>query len=190
MKDIRTATRALIRVSDEELEGFLLDSQFIQLPKKGVLLQPDQPVNFIYFIQSGWLRIVIPDLKGREHTVHFAQAGEFITDYASFLLKQPARRRLEALEPLEIIAIPRSRIEWGYANMQEGDRMGRLIAERYFIYQDQRISALYSLSPQERYQQIEEYFPNIHNKVPQHMIASYLGITPVHLSRLKKTMVP
>lgn len=189
MKDIRTATRQLIRASDEELDGFLLDSRSIQLPKKGVLLQPDQPVDFIYFIQSGWLRVVIPDLKGREHTVHFSQEGAFITDYASFLLKQPARHRLEALEPLQIITIPRSRIEWGYANMQEGDRMGRLIAEQYFVYQDQRIRALYSLSPQERYQHINDYFPNIHNKVPQYMIASYLGITPVHLSRLKKNMV-
>ncbi len=189
MKDIRFAIRQLINSSDEELDGLLVDYRDIRLPKKGILLQPDQPVDFIYFIQSGWLRVVIPDLKGREHTIHFSKAGDFITDYASFLLRQVAQHRLEALEPLQLIAIPRSRIAWGYANMAEGDRLGRLIAEQYFIYQDQRLRSLYSLSPKERYDSIEDYFPGIHNKVPQHMIASYLGITPVHLSRLKKAAI-
>lgn len=64
--------------------------------------------------------------------------------------------------------------------------MGRLIAEWYFIYKDTRIKNLYALTPKERYDQITDVFPNIHNRVPQHMIASYLGITAVHLSRLKK----
>ena len=65
--------------------------------------------------------------------------------------------------------------------------MGRLIAEYYFIYQDNRIQNNYFRTPKERYDNITQVFPNIHNRVPQHMIASYLGITSIHLSRLKKT---
>jgi hypothetical protein len=56
----------------------------------------------------------------------------------------------------------------------------------YFIYQDDRIKNNYIRTRKERYDSINEVFPNIHNRVPQHMIASYLGITPIHLSRLKK----
>ncbi|MCB0847724.1 MAG: Crp/Fnr family transcriptional regulator, partial [Bacteroidetes bacterium] len=82
--------------------------------------------------------------------------------------------------------LPRSSIEWGYQNLTQGDKLGRLIAEFYFIYQDNRINNRYIRSPRERYDSITEIFPNIHNRAPQHMIASYLGITPVHLSRLKK----
>ena len=70
--------------------------------------------------------------------------------------------------------------------MQEGNKLGRLIAEYYFVYQDNRIKNMIALSPKERYDSITEVFPDIHNRIPQHMIASYLGITPVHLSRLKK----
>jgi hypothetical protein len=64
--------------------------------------------------------------------------------------------------------------------------MGRLIAEFYFVYQDNRVRNMYARTAKERYDGISKIFPNIHHRVPQHMIASYLGITPVHLSRLKK----
>jgi hypothetical protein len=90
------------------------------------------------------------------------------------------------LEETQVVVLPRSIIEWGYNNLIEGQKMGRLIAEYYFIYQDSRIKNLYIRTPKQRYDSITEVFPNIHNRVPQHMIASYLGITPIHLSRLKK----
>jgi hypothetical protein len=64
--------------------------------------------------------------------------------------------------------------------------MGRVIAEFYFIYFDNRLKNNYAYSATERYATISAVFPDIHNRVPQHMIASYLGISPVHLSRLKK----
>lgn len=85
-----------------------------------------------------------------------------------------------------MVILPRSAIEWGYEHMAEGQKMGRLIAEFYFLYQDERIRNLYSRTPKQRYDSISDVFPDIHNRVPQHMIASYLGITAVHLSRLKK----
>jgi hypothetical protein len=71
--------------------------------------------------------------------------------------------------------------------MEEGNKLGRLIAEYYFMYQDERINNRYIRTPKERYDLIETIFPNIHQRAPQHLIASYLGITPIHLSRLKKT---
>ena len=74
----------------------------------------------------------------------------------------------------------------GYNNLKEGEKMGRLVAEYYYIYQDDRIKNNYVRTPKQRYDSISEVFPNIHNRVPQHMIASYLGISPIHLSRLKK----
>lgn len=100
--------------------------------------------------------------------------------------KQPSLYSLQTLEETQVVVLPRSAIEWGYKNLMEGQKMGRLIAEFYFIYQDDRIKNTYARTPKQRYDNIEDVFPNIHNRVPQHMIASYLGITPVHLSRLKK----
>ena len=118
--------------------------------------------------------------------MHFAFENQFIADYSAFLLKQPSLYTLQTEEETEVVVMPRAAIDWGYKNLKQGDRLGRLIAEFYFIYQDNRLKNLYARTPKERYDTITEVFPNIHNRVPQHMIASYLGITPVHLSRLKK----
>jgi CRP-like cAMP-binding protein len=129
---------------------------------------------------------LIIDANGNEHTIHFALENQFIADYAQYILQQPGMYYLQALEETEVIIFPRQAIEWGYANLSEGQKMGRLVAEYYFIYQDDRIKNTYVRTPKERYDTIKNIFPNIHNRVPQHMIASYLGITPIHLSRLKK----
>jgi hypothetical protein len=90
------------------------------------------------------------------------------------------------MEETEVVVLPRNSVEWGYNVLKEGQKLGRLIAEFYFIFQDNRIKNMYLASPRERYENITKVFPNIHNRVPQHMIASYLNITSVHLSRLKK----
>ena len=93
---------------------------------------------------------------------------------------------IRTLEETQVVVLPRAAIEWGYSNLKEGEKMGRLVAEYYYIYQDDRIKNNYVRTPKQRYDSISEVFPNIHNRVPQHMIASYLGISPIHLSRLKK----
>ncbi len=121
-----------------------------------------------------------------EHTIHFALENQFIADYSNFIQKLPSFYSLQALEETEVVVLPRATIDWGYEHLQAGQKMGRLIAEYYFIYQDDRIKNTYIRTPKQRYDSITEVFPNIHNRVPQHMIASYLGITPIHLSRLKK----
>ena len=142
--------------------------------------------NEIFFINKGLIRVIVTDNEGVEHSIHFAMENQFIADYSSFLLKQPSLYTLQAEEETEVVVMPRAAIEWGYKNLAQGDRLGRLIAEFYFIYQDNRIKNLYARTPKERYDSITDVFPGIHNRVPQHMIASYLGISPVHLSRLKK----
>ena len=96
---------------------------------------------------------------------------------------------LQKLEETVVIILPASAIDWGYKNLKEGQKMDRLISEFYFIYQDERTKNMYIRTPKQRYDSITEVFPNIHNRVPQHMIASYLGVTPVHLSRLKKAEI-
>lgn len=128
---------------------------------------------------------MVSDKGGTEHTIHFALENQFIADYSSFILKQTSLYTLQALEDLNVVVLPREAIDWGYQNMEQGDKLGRLIAEYYFIYQDNRIKNSYARTPKERYDTIDHVFPNIHNRVPQHMIASYLGVSPVHLSRLK-----
>ena len=177
----------MIKLSAEEEKEFS-DRCFVKtFGRNEILSRPEVVPNEIFFICKGLVRVIVTDHEGVEHSIHFALENQFIADYSCFMLKQPSLYYLEAVEETETVVLPRAAVEWGYKNLQQGDRLGRLIAEFYFIYQDNRIKNIYSRTPKERYDSITEVFPNIHNRVPQHMIASYLGITPVHLSRLKKS---
>lgn len=186
MNQITQVMRQMITISDDELSEFLGMTQTRIFNRQEVISRPTVVPNNIFFINKGLIRVFITDTNGTEHSIHFALENQFIADYSNFILQQPSFYSLQALEETEVVVLPRHAIEFGYDHLQEGQKMGRLIAEWYFIYQDNRIKNLYARTPKERYDQITDVFPNIHNRVPQHMIASYLGITAVHLSRLKK----
>lgn len=186
MEQIKQVMKQMINVSEDELKDFLSQAITKTFKRQEVVSRPSYIPNEIYFINKGLIRVLMTDNEGTEHTIHFALENQFIADYSHFIQKQPSIYSLQALEETEVIILPRSSIEWGYQNLKDGQKMGRLIAEYYFIYQDDRIKNLYIRTPKQRYDSITEVFPNIHNRAPQHMIASYLGITPIHLSRLKK----
>lgn len=186
MDALKQAIQALVQVSDEELAGFLAACYHARFSNKTYLTEPGYQPNEVYFITQGIVRVMLLDPKGLEHTKFFAQEGQFIADYASFLTRRPSQQYIQALSELECIVLPRSAIEAAYENSTYGDRLGRRIAEGYFVYQDQYSTDSLTLTPAERYASITQVFPDIHNRVPQHMIASYLGISSVHLSRLKR----
>lgn len=186
MEQLKQVMRQMIRITENELNDFLSRVSIKQFRRHEILSHPSGVPQEIFFINQGIIRVLLTDIEGTEHTIHFALENQFIADYSNFIQQQPSLYTLQAMEDTEVVVLPRSAIEWGYENLAEGQKMGRLVAEFYFIYQDARIKNTYVRTPKQRYDNITEVFPNIHNRVPQHMIASYLGITPIHLSRLKK----
>jgi CRP-like cAMP-binding protein len=185
-EQIRQVMHKMIHITEDELNSFLASALVKTFRKQETVSHPSAIPNEIFFINKGIMRVSIADSEGAEHTIHFALENQFIADYSHFIQKMPSIYRLEALEETQVVVLPRAAIEWGYQHLQEGQKMGRLIAEYYFMYQDNRIQNNYIRTPLQRYERITDIFPNIHNRVPQHMIASYLGITPIHLSRLKR----
>jgi CRP-like cAMP-binding protein len=189
MEQIKYVMKQMINVSEEELKNFLSGATTKTFKRHETVSKPYTVPNEIFFINKGIIRVLITDNEGIEHTIHFALENQFIADYSNFIQKQSSIYSLQALEETQVVILPRSTIEWGYKYLVDGQKMGRLIAEYYFIYQDDRIKNMYIRTPKQRYDNITDVFPNIHNRVPQHMIASYLGITPIHLSRLKKAEI-
>ncbi len=189
MEQIRQTIRQMIEISDKEFENFLSRCIVKKFKRYEVVSRPNIVPNEIFFVNKGLIRVIVTDKDGTEHSLHFALENQFIADYSAFMLKQPSLYTLQTEEETETVVMPRAAIEWGYKNLNQGDKLGRLIAEFYFVYQDNRLKNLYTRTPKERYDTITEVFPNIHDRVPQHMIASYLGITPIHLSRLKKASI-
>ncbi len=189
MEQIRQVMKQMINVSEDELNDFLSQVISKYFKRQEIISRPGIVPNEIFFINKGIIRVLITDNEGTEHTIHFALENQFIADYSNFIQKQPSIYSLQTLEDTQVVILPRSTIEWGYKNLADGQKLGRLIAEFYFIYQDDRIKNTYVRTHKQRYDSITDVFPNIHNRVPQHMIASYLGITPIHLSRLKKAEI-
>jgi CRP-like cAMP-binding protein len=169
------------------MEDFLGRCFVKTFKRKEIVSRPNVVPNEVFFINKGLFRIFVIDREGTEHTIHFALENQFIADYSCFIQKTLSIQTIQAIEETVTIVLPRSAIEWGYNNLEQGDRLGRFVAEYYFIYHDNRIKNQYVRTPKERYDRISGVFPNILQRVPQHMIASYLGITPIHLSRLKKS---
>ncbi|QNA45606.1 Crp/Fnr family transcriptional regulator [Lacibacter sediminis] len=186
MQQISNVIRQMINISDTELDDFLCRTFTKTFSRQELLSRPGAIPNEIFFINKGIVRVIITDNDGIDHTLHFGLENQFIADYSCFLLKQSSFYSIQAVEETEVTILQRTAVEWGYQNLKEGNKLGRLIAEFYFVYQDDRIKNLYARTAKERYDSITDIFPDIHNRVPQHMIASYLGVTPVHLSRLKK----
>ncbi len=186
MQQLESAIRQMITISGVEMSGLLKGCYTKTFSPKELLSKQGQFSNDIFFITKGITRSTIVDHSGEEHTIHFSLENQFIADYSSFMMRTPANNSIQAIEETIAVVMPRQAIEWGYKNLKEGDKMGRLIAEYYFIYFDNRLKNQYAFTPSQRYENIATVFPNIHNRVPQHMIASYLGVSPVHLSRLKK----
>ncbi len=189
MELMKAAISQMINISEEEAATFMGFCYRRNFKKKEIISEDDKIIDEVYFIEKGILRVKIFDYGGSEHTIHFGIENQFIADYRAFITGEKSRYLLEAMEPTEVIVLPRKAVEWGYINLKEGEKLGRTIAEYYFTYLDQRIEHLYTLTPFQRYELMNEIFPDIHNRVPQHMIASYLGITPIHLSRIKREAI-
>jgi|OM-RGC.v1.025416549 CRP-like cAMP-binding protein len=110
---------------------FLKDIQ-----KKSHLLDYQNIPQHTFFINKGLVRFCVLNPKGELHTTHFSMENEFTGDYASFLTGKPSIYTIEALEDIEVVLIPKTAIFWGYEHMRFGDRLGRLIAEHYFVLLD------------------------------------------------------
>lgn len=188
MELFKSVVSRIIDVPDEELESFVNRFNIEEIKRNAFLSHAGKVPDEVFFIERGLVRVIIQDSKGAEHTVHFAMEGQFIADYASYLRKQQANYSIQAIEDTRVVVLSRAAIELGYVNLAYGEQLGRRLAELYFSMHDDRIKMSYLLGPKERYDEIENVYPGILSRIPQHMIASYLGISPVHLSRIKRSI--
>lgn len=181
---IQNYMQHLAPLTQTDWDLFEAGLKIVHIKKKDYWFTENQIVNLIAYINKGSMRIMI-NKDGVEHTLHFGFADCFITDYYSFLNNVPTQRYFQALDDCELICFDKKTTEAGYDQSKNLERFGRKIAEFLFCSNVDITTALLTESPQERYEKIITLQPEMLNQVPQHMIASYLGITPVHLSRLR-----
>ncbi len=161
--------------------------EIIHLKKGDYLVRAGQVCNHVAFVNNGFIRIyLIKD--GKESINGFITNNQYISEYTSFLTRQPAIYTIDALEDSELILLHYNDMQELYEQHPVFERVGRKVAEFLFIEFDTHAYIADTLTPEQRYQRLIDKESALLDRVPQYMIASYLGITPEHLSRLRKKM--
>ena len=159
-----------------------------KLRKKQYLLQEDDVCKFIAFVEKGALREYSLDENGNEHIIQFALEGWTISDLYSFLTGEPATYNIDALEDAELVLISKSAHEALLLKVAKYETYTRLQLTGAYIAMQKRLTSIISSSLEERYSSFIALYPNIVQRVPQHMIASYMGLQPETLSRIRRKM--
>ncbi|GGC68500.1 hypothetical protein GCM10011387_22390 [Pedobacter quisquiliarum] len=129
------------------------------------------------------------DQAGKEHNMQFAAEGEWISDLASFYSEKPSGVHIEAIEPAVILQIKHDDLLDLYIGYHRFDRHFRVIVETKYIELQNRVLQNISVTAEQRYLNFLDQFPELANRLPNTQIASYLGITPEFLSKIRKVLV-
>ena len=141
----------------------------------------------IYFVASGLLHMYF-EVDGKMSTLKFVSAGGLITDYGSFLRRTPSEVDLLALEQSTVLTMNYDTLHQLYESVPGADRLGRKVAESLFMVVSYRNESLISSTAEQRYIEILADQPDIINRVPLYLIATYLGVTPEALSRIRRRL--
>jgi CRP-like cAMP-binding protein len=124
----------------------------------------------------------------REQICDFIFENEYISEYGSFIKRTPANVYIQALEDSEIIKFHYDHVQAFYEKYPALQKFGRLIAEKFLLDTFNRSTSLLFMSPEDRYNELITSKPQLLQRVPQYMIASFIGVTPEALSRIRKRM--
>ncbi|MCL6220328.1 Crp/Fnr family transcriptional regulator [Zunongwangia pacifica] len=154
------------------------------IQKKEYLITPGKAGDFIAFVNSGVLRYFIGK-DGSEYNIDFHLEATFASAYSSFLTGKPAIGYLQALEDSQLLMLSKKNYDALLSENTEAYKFAKFISDDYFLRKCKRQTSLLMDSAIERYRLLLETYPGIEQKVPQYQIASYLGIEPESLSRIK-----
>jgi len=185
---LRAHIEKRVPLTDEEFET---SSKFFipkKLRKNQFLLNEGEVCTHIGFVNSGCLREYTIDNKGTEHIVQFAIEDWWVSDLNSYLSGKPSEFNVDALQDSEVLLLEKSARDELLNKCPKMERFFRLLIEANHVATHQRIADSLSSSAEERYLKFIKTYPKLFEIVPQNQIASYLGITPQSLSRIRKEL--
>jgi len=175
-----------ITLSEPDIQRFKSVLRYRKLRKRQYLLQAGDVSLYENFVLKGCLRAYTVDPDGTEHIVMFAVEGWWVSDLYSFLTGTPATQNIDALEDTEVFSIEKNDLEKLYQQVPEFNRMFRILLQNAFVAQQQRIIGSISQTAEEQYTSFITKYPTLEQRIPQNQVASYLGLTPETLSRIRK----
>lgn len=174
----------MVHLNEQEWERFKSAFSSRKVNKKTLLVKSGQICNEIYFVNKGLLRLFY-DKEDLEITAFIFKEGLFATSYDSFLKQSPGIQNLEAIEDSELLVISFDELNKLYEEIPAMHIFTRKMAEQRFINAQNILSSFILDSPETRYYKFEKEHPDLLLRVPHHLIASFLGITAVSMSRIR-----
>lgn len=153
--------------------------------KRQYIQQEGDVTRFETFVVKGITRTYEVDDAGQEHVIQFGIEDWWVGDLYSFLTEIPSSYNIDCLEDTEVLQITKNDQEKLYHQVPTMERHFRILVQNAFIASTKRLSSSLSKSASERYEEFLQRYPHIEQRVPNHQIASYLGITPQSLSRIR-----
>ncbi len=186
---LRTAIHRFLKLDDAEWAKLVPYLEERQLAKHGLFAVEGKTAHEVGFILDGNMRHYYTR-DGEEKTTYFYFEGHFVSSYMSCLTGRPSELTIEALTDCTLLVFKYKDLLKLYDLSHKWERFGRLLSEYLAIGLEQRMVGLLMLSPEERYLQLlESNKHKIIERIPQHYVSSYLGITPVSLSRIRARLL-
>ncbi len=158
------------------------------LKRRQYLLAQGDVCKHYNFVVSGCFKMYKSDEAAKEHNLMFACENDWVMDIGSFYSEKPSQLYIEAIEPSAIIQIYKPDLLHLFTHYPKFDRNFRVIIEEKFIELQQRLLQTISTTAEERYLAFLKQYPHLLNRLPNTQIASYIGITPEFLSRIRSQM--
>jgi CRP-like cAMP-binding protein len=174
-------------LTDKEFDQFFKLSEFVEVKKKQQIVVEGQQSKFLFFIEKGTLHSFVTDEQGENHTIQFGFEGHWIADLYSFLSDKPAIFTIEALEATTLFAIRQTDFERICRQVPKFEHFFRILIQNAYVNSQQRIAKTFSEDAGNRYLALIKQQPDLLQRVPQYLVASYLGIKPESLSRIRKS---
>ncbi|MGE7773676.1 Crp/Fnr family transcriptional regulator [Chitinophaga sp. NPDC101104] len=186
MQQIRQYFEKFTPLSDDDWHYFSSRLTRESFPKKSLLLRAGQTENHLSFIAEGLVRFYIPKDGDNDLTFSFSFSNDFVSAYDSFLTRQPSIYNVEALTDTVLLRVSHSDLQDIYQNTAAGNIIGRHAGEDLYLTLLRREISLLSESAEERYRKLLADQPRLVREIPLKYIASWIGITPQALSRIRK----
>ncbi len=181
-----TVIRRKIDINSDDLQTFFSFFERRTVNKREQLLRAGEHSKHIFFVLKGCLRSYTIDAKGVEHILLFGFEEYWINDLYSFLGNRASAYFIDALAETEVLMASKENYDLAFLAVPCLERYFRLAIELAYVTLQSRLMASHSETAEEKYIALQTRFPYIEQRVAQHQIASYLGITPESLSRIRK----
>jgi CRP-like cAMP-binding protein len=183
---LRAYIERFVALTDAEWEPLAAALRPCHLARHAHFVEAGQQRPELALVLSGSLRLYYPQATGEERTTYFFFENHLLGDYAGCLTGRPSQLGIQALTDCELAVFDYAVLRALYDQLPVYERFGRVMAEYHLLGTDARLVEQLTLSPEERYRQLlRSGKTKILERVPQHLVANYLGITPVSLSRIR-----